>query len=142
MIDQTRPPFLQAVAENRSEALEEARLAVEQIVLRRKQPIELLPRSPDVILLQVRAKGSTTIRDSISFDSPCKNGHVQFTIVFGQPLRRGHFPLSLIVLCVYFVLCTQSLLRWLMFSYEKAAHFPFPVCKDNLSDHHIRAPFE
>ena len=47
--------LLQAVAENRSEALEEARLAVEQIVLRRKQPIELLPRSPDVIQLQVRA---------------------------------------------------------------------------------------
>ena len=56
--------FLQAVAENRSEALEEARLAVEQIVLRRRQPIELLPRSPDVILLQVRAVMSFRILTS------------------------------------------------------------------------------
>lgn len=44
----------QAVKENESEALEEARLAVEEIVLTRQQAIELLPRTPSVIEQQVR----------------------------------------------------------------------------------------
>lgn len=44
---------LQAVAENTAEALEEARLAVEEIVLTRQQATELLPRTPAVIEQQV-----------------------------------------------------------------------------------------
>lgn len=41
------------VAENTAEALEEARLAVEEIVLTRQQATELLPRTPAVIEQQV-----------------------------------------------------------------------------------------
>ncbi len=44
----------QAVKENEAEALEEARLAVEEIVLTRQQAIELLPRTPSVIEQQAR----------------------------------------------------------------------------------------
>lgn len=44
---------MQAVADNKADALEEARLAVEEIVIPRQQPIELLPRSPSVLELQV-----------------------------------------------------------------------------------------
>ncbi len=48
----------QVVVENTAEALEEARLAVEDIVLTRKQAVELLPRTPSVIEHQVgRASG-------------------------------------------------------------------------------------
>jgi hypothetical protein len=43
----------QAMAESAKEALEEARLAVEEIVLARQQAIELLPRTPAVIEEQV-----------------------------------------------------------------------------------------
>lgn len=43
----------QAVAENETEAMDEARLAVQQIVLARQQPSELLPRAPPIIALQV-----------------------------------------------------------------------------------------
>lgn len=45
--------MFQAVAESTKEALEEARLAVEEIVLARQQAIELLPRTPSVIEQQV-----------------------------------------------------------------------------------------
>ena len=34
--------------------MDEARLAVQQIVLARQQPSELLPRAPPIIALQVR----------------------------------------------------------------------------------------
>ncbi len=44
---------MQNVAENRKDALEEARLAVEEIVLPCGQAIELLPRAPDVLQAQV-----------------------------------------------------------------------------------------
>lgn len=44
---------VQAMAESTREALEEARLAVEEIVLARQQAIELLPRTPAVIEEQV-----------------------------------------------------------------------------------------
>ena len=40
-------------AESHSEALEEARIAVESIVLPRQQPIELMPRAEDVVEAQV-----------------------------------------------------------------------------------------
>jgi hypothetical protein len=43
----------QAVAEDETEAMDEARLAVQQIVLARQQPSELLPRAPPIIALQV-----------------------------------------------------------------------------------------
>lgn len=44
---------MQAVADDKADALEEARLAVEEIVIPRQQIIELLPRSPSVLELQV-----------------------------------------------------------------------------------------
>lgn len=43
----------QREAESHSEALEEARIAVESIVLPRQQPIELMPRAEDVVEAQV-----------------------------------------------------------------------------------------
>ncbi|ELR98692.1 R3H domain-containing nucleic acid-binding protein [Gloeocapsa sp. PCC 73106] len=44
--------FTQAGNDDEIEALEEARLAVEQIVIPRQQPVELLPRSPKVRKMQ------------------------------------------------------------------------------------------
>ncbi len=44
--------FAQAASEDEMEALEEARLAVEQIVIPRGQPVELLPRSAKVRKMQ------------------------------------------------------------------------------------------
>jgi len=44
--------FAQGGSDDEIEALEEARLAVEQIVLPRKQPVELLPRSAKVRKMQ------------------------------------------------------------------------------------------
>ena len=48
----------QAVAEDETEAMDEARLAVQQIVLARQQPSELLPRAPPIIALQVNTVSS------------------------------------------------------------------------------------
>ncbi len=45
---------MQSVAQNRIEALDEARHAVEEIVLPCGQPIELLPRTLEVLEAQVR----------------------------------------------------------------------------------------
>ena len=44
--------FTQSGTEDEIEALEEARLAVEQIVIPKGQPVELLPRSPKVRKMQ------------------------------------------------------------------------------------------
>ncbi|KAK9824105.1 hypothetical protein WJX72_007767 [[Myrmecia] bisecta] len=55
----TAPPPQQSsvvsrsVAQNSTDALEEARLAMEQIVLPRGQPIELLPRAAEVLEMQI-----------------------------------------------------------------------------------------
>ena len=40
--------FARSGADDELEALEEARLAVEQIVIPKSQPVELLPRSPKI----------------------------------------------------------------------------------------------
>lgn len=52
-------------AENQHDALEEARLAVEEIVLPRSQVIELLPRSRTVIELQVSEQGRYRIWQNV-----------------------------------------------------------------------------
>jgi hypothetical protein len=44
----------QPTLEDEIEALEEARVAVEQIVIPKGQPAELLPRSPELVALQVK----------------------------------------------------------------------------------------
>ena len=44
--------FTQSGSDDEIDALEEARLAVEQIVLPKGQPVELLPRSPKVRKMQ------------------------------------------------------------------------------------------
>ncbi len=44
--------FSQNGSEDEMDALEEARLAVEQIVIPKGQPVELLPRSPKVRKMQ------------------------------------------------------------------------------------------
>jgi predicted RNA-binding protein Jag len=44
--------FTENSSEDEMEALEEARLAVEQIVIPKGQPVELLPRSPKVRKMQ------------------------------------------------------------------------------------------
>jgi len=50
--DELENRFDQNGHEDELEALEEARLAVEQVVLSRKQPVELLPRSAKVQKMQ------------------------------------------------------------------------------------------
>lgn len=55
--DEKRTPelsFRQSTSEEGIDALEEARVAVEQIVIPKGQPAELLPRSPAVLALQVK----------------------------------------------------------------------------------------
>jgi hypothetical protein len=44
--------FLHSASDDEMDALEEARLAVEQIVIPKGQPVELLPRSPQVRKMQ------------------------------------------------------------------------------------------
>ncbi|BBN12800.1 hypothetical protein MPTK1_5g22990 [Marchantia polymorpha subsp. ruderalis] len=43
-----------ATSEDEIDALEEARLAIEQLVIPKGQPVELLPRTPDIIALQIK----------------------------------------------------------------------------------------
>lgn len=56
---------VQALSISQTEALEEARIVVEQIVMPRQQPVELLPRSPSVLQLQV-CTHSQAVRQSDS----------------------------------------------------------------------------
>ncbi|KAL3698041.1 hypothetical protein R1sor_012117 [Riccia sorocarpa] len=48
------PTSRRATAEDEIDALEEARLAIEQLVIPKGQPVELLPRSPEIIALQIK----------------------------------------------------------------------------------------
>ena len=52
MEDPATPEFATSASEDEMEALEETRLAVEQIVIPKGQPVELLPRSPKVRKMQ------------------------------------------------------------------------------------------
>ena len=52
MEDPATPEFAASASEDEMEALEETRLAVEQIVIPKGQPVELLPRSPKVRKMQ------------------------------------------------------------------------------------------
>ncbi|KAL2629220.1 hypothetical protein R1flu_013906 [Riccia fluitans] len=48
------PTPLKTTAEDEIDALEEARLAIEQLVIPKGQPVELLPRAPEIIALQIK----------------------------------------------------------------------------------------
>ena len=50
-----KPLVPRTTAEDEADALEETRLAIEHIVIPRNEPVELLPRVPAVLQLQVRA---------------------------------------------------------------------------------------
>ena len=52
MEDPATPEFATSASEDEMEALEETRLAVEEIVIPKGQPVELLPRSPKVRKMQ------------------------------------------------------------------------------------------
>ena len=63
----------QAVAENETEAMDEARLAVQQIVLARHQPSELLPRAPPILALQVRPQATPMSNTVFTYCSRCRS---------------------------------------------------------------------
>ncbi|NEO79541.1 MAG: AAA family ATPase [Moorea sp. SIO4G3] len=62
--------FAQSVSEDEIEALEEARLAVEQIVIPKGQPVELLPRSPKVRKMQHELVEHYRLKSSSFGDEP------------------------------------------------------------------------
>jgi hypothetical protein len=62
--------FTQSGDDDEMEALEEARLAVEQIVIPKGQPVELLPRSPKVRKMQHELVEHYRLKSSSFGDEP------------------------------------------------------------------------
>ncbi len=72
---------MQTTARNKAAALEEAKAAVEELVLAGGHAAELLPRSPDVVIAQVTWHSACCCYTSTSHHATCFRGlHVSSAV--------------------------------------------------------------
>ena len=112
------PGPLQSAAGNEAEALEEAAQAIEKVVLPTMKPIELLPRSAEVLAKQISLvegsyKFATQVTKLPAAEGPTKKAACDFTC--------GHLDLNQTNIsmphCIYtantvhFILCSPQIFR-------------------------------